>query len=135
MFIWLLTRLSSTHVYYWRALLWVTEINNRFIIFTKITIFLQLWCKKACKLMIITSRKKQHSNSTKFNESCLKKIRARCEVNVTMLFRNFYEISWIRNLIIESMKINKVVFTLISNRATRKCLSHSFIITKFAKQL
>ena len=92
-------------------------------------------CKKARRLMIITSQKEQYLNSTKFDESRLKKTRAWCEVNVTMLFKDFYEISWIESLKIESIKINKIVFVSISNRATRKCLSHSFIIMKLAKQL
>ena len=110
-------------------------MNDKFITFMKIIIFLQLRRKKTRRLMIITSQRKQHSNSTKFNESRLKKTRAWCEVNVTMLFKNFYEISWIESLKIESMKISKIVFISISNRATRKCLSHSFIITRFAKKL
>ena len=71
----------------------------------------------------------------KFDENYLKKIRAWCEVNIIILFKNFYEISRIENLKIELMKINKIVFILILNRATRKCLSHSFIIIKFIKQL
>ena len=91
--------------------------------------------KKTRRLMIITSQKKQHLNSTKFDENCLKKTRAWCEVNVTMLFKDFYEVSWIESLKIKSVKINKVVFALISNRATRKCLSHLFIIMRLAKQL
>ena len=110
-------------------------MNDKFITFTRITIFLQLRRKKARKLMIITSRNKQYLNSTKFDESRLKKTRAWCEVNVTMLFKDFYEISWIESLKIESMKINKIVFVSISNRAARKCLSHSFIITRLAKQM
>ena len=40
----------------------------------KTTIFLQLRCKKVCKLIIVMSRKKQHSNLTKFNKNCLKKL-------------------------------------------------------------
>ena len=71
----------------------------------------------------------------KFNESYLKKTRAWCEVNVTMLFKEFYEVSETENLKIETIRINKIVFASILNRATRKCLSHSFIITKLAKQL
>ena len=59
----------------------------------KIIIFLQLRCKKVRKLIIITSQNKQYLNSTKFNEKYLKKTRAKCETNVTMLFKNFYEIS------------------------------------------
>ena len=110
-------------------------MNDKFIIFTKITIFLQLWCEKARKLMIITSRNKQYLNLIKFNENCLKKTRAWCEVNVTILFKKFYEISWIESLKTELIKIIKVVFALILNRAARKCLSHSFIITRLAKQL
>ena len=85
--------------------------------------------------MIITSWKAQYLNSAKLNESRLKKIRARCEVNVIMLFKDFYKISWIESLKIEIIKINKIVFVSISNRVTRKCLSHSFIITRFIKQL
>ena len=135
LFIWSLIWSSSAHVYYWRVLLWIIEMNDKFITFTKTTIFLQLQCKKARRLMIITSQNKQDSNSMKLDENCLKKTRAWCKVNVTMLFKDFYEISWIENLKIETMKINKVVFVSISNRATRKCLSHSFIITKLAKQL
>ena len=110
-------------------------MNDKFIIFTRIIILLQLRCKKACKLMIITSWRKQHLNSAKFNESCLKKTRAWCGANVTMLFKDFYEVLWIENLKIESMKINRVVFASTSNRAARKCLSHSFIIARLAKQL
>ena len=79
--------------------------------------------------------KKQHLNSAKFDENRLKKIRAWCEINVTMLFKSFYKILWIESLKTESMKINKIVFVSISNRAARKCLSHSFIITKLVKQL
>ena len=135
MFIWSLTWSSSTHIYCWRALLWITEINDKFITFTRIIILLQLRFKKAHKLMIITSRNEQYSDSTKFDENRLKKTRAWCEANVTMLFKNFYEISWIKNLKTESMKINRIVFVLTSNRAARKCLSHSFIITRLAKQL
>ena len=71
----------------------------------------------------------------KFNENYLKKTRAWCEINVIMLFKDFYEISWIESLRIESMKINKIIFILILNRATRKCLSHLFIIMKFIKKL
>ena len=52
-----------------------------------------------------------------------------------MLFKNFYKVLWIENLKIESMKINKIIFVLILNCAARKYLLHSFIITKFAKQL
>ena len=85
--------------------------------------------------MIITSRNEQYSDSTKFDENHLKKTRAWCEVNVTMLFKDFYEVSWIESLKTESIKISKIVFASISNRATRKCLSHSFIITRLAKQL
>ena len=110
-------------------------MNDRFITFTKITIFLQLRRKKVRKLMIITSRNEQYSDSAKFDESCLKKTRAWCGVNVTMLFKDFYEISWIEDLKIELMKINKVVFVSILTRAARKCLLHSFIITRLAKQL
>ena len=110
-------------------------MNDKFITFIKITILLQLRRKKARKLMIITSWKTQYSDSTKFNKNCLKKTCVRCEVNITMLFQDFYEISWIENLKIETIKINKIIFVLILNRATRKCLSHSFIITKFIKQL
>ena len=135
LFIWSLTRSLSARVYYWRVLLWIIEMNDKFITFTKITIFLQLRCKKVRRLMIITSWKKQYSNSTKLDENYLKKTRARCKINVIMLFKDFYKISWIRSLKIESMKINKIVFASILNRATRKCLSHSFIITKLAKQL
>ena len=133
--IWSLAWSSSTRVCCWRVLLWVIEVNNRFITFTRITILLQLRCKKARRLMIITSRKKQYSNSAKFDESRLKKTRAWCEVNVTMLLKDFYEVSWIKDLKIEAVKINKVVFALTSNRAARKCLSHSFIIMKLTKQL
>ena len=135
LFIWLLIWSSSARVYYWRALLWLIEMNDKFIIFTRITILLQLRRKEVRKLMIITSQSEQYSNSAKFDKNCLKKTRAWCEVNVTMLFKNFYEISWIEDLKIETMKINKIIFVLISNRATRKCLLHSFIITKLAKQL
>ena len=135
LFIWSLTRSSSTHVYCWRVLLWVIEVNDRFITFTKITILLQLRRKKVRRLMIITSRSEQYSDSAKFDESRLKKTRAWCEANITMLFKEFYEISWIESLKIELMKISRIVFTSISNRAARKCLSHSFIITKLAKQL
>ena len=135
LFIWLLARSSLTRVYCWRVLLWIIEMNDKFITFMKITIFLQLWFKKARRLMIITSRSEQYSNSAKFDENYLKKIRAWCEVNVIILFKNFYEISWIENLKTESIKISKIVFISISNRAARKCLSHSFIITKLAKQL
>ena len=135
MFIWLLTWLSSTHVYYWRVLLWIIEVNDRFITFIKIIIFLQLRRKKARKLMIIMSWNEQYLNSMKFDENCLKKIRAWCKANVIMLFKDFYEISWIEDLKIESIKISKIVFILILNRAARKCLSHAFIISKFAKQL
>ena len=110
-------------------------MNDKIITFTKIIILLQLRRKKARKLMIITLRKKQYSDLTKFDENCLKKIRAWCGNNVTMLFKNFYEVSWIENLKIEAMKISRIDFALISNRATRKCLSHSFIITRLTKQL
>ena len=85
--------------------------------------------------MIITSQKKQYLNSAKFDENRLKKIRAWCKVNVIILFKDFYKISWIRSLKIKLIKINKIVFASISNRAARKCLSHLFIITKLAKQL
>ena len=110
-------------------------MNNKFITFTKIIIFLQLRCKKVRKLMIITLRNKQYLNLTKLDENCLKKTRAWCGVNVTVLFKDFYEVSWIESLKIETVKINKVVFVSILNRAARKCLLHSFIITKFTKQL
>ena len=52
-----------------------------------------------------------------------------------MLFKDFYKILWIESLKTKSMKISKIVFALISNRAARKWLSHSFIIIKLAKQL
>ena len=51
-------------------------MNDKFIIFTKIIILLQLRRKKARKLMIITSQNKQYLNSAKLNENYLKKIRA-----------------------------------------------------------
>ena len=135
MFIWSLAQSSSTRVYCWRVLLWIIKMNDKFITFTKIIIFLQLRRKKARKLMTITSWNMQYSNSTKFNKNCLKKARAWCEVNVTMLFKNFYKILWIEDLKIKAVKINKIVFISILNRAARKCLSHLFITTKLAKQL
>ena len=110
-------------------------MNDKFITFTKIIILLQLRCKKARRLMIITLQNKQYLNSEKLNENYLKKICVWCEANVTMLFKNFYEISWTENLKIESMKISKIVFASILNRAARKCLSHLFIITRLIKQL
>ena len=111
-------------------------MNDKFITFTRITILLQLRCKKVRRLMIITSRNAQHSNSAKFDKNRSKKTRAWCEIIVTMLFKDFYyEVSWIESLKIEAMKINRIVFVSISNRAARKYLSHSFILTKFTKQL
>ena len=135
LFIWSLTRSSSARVYCWRVLLWITEMNDKFITFTKIIILLQLRRKKARRLMIITSQNKQYSNSVKLDGNRLKKTCAWCEANVTMLFKNFYEISWIESLKIKSMKISRIVFASTLNCAARKCLSHSFIITRFVKQL
>ena len=133
--IWSLTRSSSTRAYCWRVLLWVIEMNDRFITFTKTTILLQLRCKETRKLMIITPRKEQYSDSTKLDESRLKKTRAWCGANVTVLLKDFYEISWIESLKIEAIKISRIVFVSTPNRAARKCLSHLFIITRLAKQL
>ena len=59
-------------------------------------------------------------------------------LNVYMLIikSTFYSLtSWIENLKIKSIKINKIIFISILNRAARKYLLHSFIITKFTKQL
>ena len=91
--------------------------------------------QKVRKLIMIILQNAQHLNSAKFNENYLKKIRAWCEINVIILFKDFYEVSWIENLKIKTMKINKIVFVSILNRAVHKCLSYSFIITKLVKQL
>ena len=105
LFIWSLARSSSARVYCWRVLLWVTEVNDKFITFTKTTILLQLRCKKARRLMIITPRNAQHSNSAKLDENHSKKTRAWCGTIVAMLFKDFYyEVSWIESLKIEAVK-------------------------------
>ena len=93
-------------------------------------------CKEARRLMIITSQNAQHSNPAKLDGNRSEKTRAWYEIIVTMLLKDFYyKISWTESLKIEAMKINRVAFASISNRATRKCLSHSFILTRLAKQL